>query len=152
MTKRSANRRFAALTSALAAIVAASALAHAVPAGAQGAGTAIDVALTEEPGDATRGRTIVVDRILSACVLCHALPGTEVSGNLGPSLAGVGSRLSVGELRSRLVDSSRYNPDTVMPAYYLTAGLNRVAATYRDKPILSAQQIEDVVAYLRTLK
>ena len=144
------SARFAVLASAFAAIAAASALAQ--PSGAPVQGAAINAPLTEEPGDAARGRTIVLDRTLSACVLCHDVPGAESAGNLGPSLAGVGSRRSVGELRSRLVDSSRYNADTVMPAYYRTAGLIRVAAAYRDKPILSAQQIEDVVAYLRTLK
>jgi L-cysteine S-thiosulfotransferase len=124
------------------------------PALDQGAaqGVAADVPLTGEPGDAARGRTVVLDRNLSACILCHAVPDAEVAGDLGPSLAGVGGRFSIQELRARLMDSSRYNPDTIMPAYYRSTGLNRVAPAYRGKTVLSAQQIEDVVAYLRTLK
>ncbi len=86
-------------------------------------------------------------------MFCHQIPGLEgPAGNLGPALAGVGSRLSTPELRMRLIDSSRINPESIMPPYYRTEGLNRVAPVYRGKPILSAQQIEDVVAYLATLK
>lgn len=73
-------------------------------------------------------------------------------GDIAPSLSGVGARLSDGQLRLRIVDQSRLNPDTVMPSYYKTDGLVRVAPTYRGKPVLTVQQIEDVVAYLKTLK
>jgi sulfur-oxidizing protein SoxX len=64
----------------------------------------------------------------------------------------VGARLSTAQLRLRVVDQSRLNRDTVMPSYYRVSGLTRVAGAYRGKPILNAQQIEDVVAYLQTLR
>jgi sulfur-oxidizing protein SoxX len=116
-------------------------------------GDTIEALLATEPGNAARGRKIVLDHVLSACVLCHAVPDNEgPAGNIAPSLAGIGSRLSAGQLRLRIVDSTRLNPDSVMPAYYRTDGLNRVAPAYRGKPVLSAQQVEDVVAYLLTLK
>jgi sulfur-oxidizing protein SoxX len=109
--------------------------------------------LTAEPGDAARGRSIVFDKSLSSCVLCHAVPGNEgPQGNVGPPLEGVGSRLSEAQLRLRIVDSTRINPASVMPPYHRTEGLSRVAGNYRDKPVLDARQVEDVVAYLRTLK
>jgi sulfur-oxidizing protein SoxX len=73
-------------------------------------------------------------------------------GNLASPLAGVGTRLSEGQLRLRIVDSARLNRDTIMPSYYRVDGLNQVAAAWRGKPILTAQQIEDAVAYLRTLR
>lgn len=110
--------------------------------------------LTGQPGDAARGRAIVADRTVGLCVLCHSGPFPEVplQGNLAPSLAGAGARNTPGQLRLRLVDPSRLVPDTIMPAYYKVDHLQRVAKSYRDKTILSAQQIEDVVAYLMTLK
>ena len=88
------------------------------------------------------------------CLLCHALPetGARFMGNLAPSLSGVGDRLDAGQLRLRLVDSMRVNRDTIMPSYYRVDGLNQVAQSFRGKPILSAQQIEDTVAYLQTLR
>ena len=106
------------------------------------------------PGDAARGREIVLSRDSGNCFLCHAFPdaGTAPLGNLGPGLAGVGARLNAGQLRLRVVDSSRLNPQTIMPAYYRLDGLQQVAATWRGKPILGAQQVEDVVAYLAGLK
>ncbi len=115
-------------------------------------GDAIPQALTSEPGDPARGRSIVVNREAGACSLCHAVPGERASGDIAPTLAGAGARLSPGQLRLRVADSTRVNPDTPMPAYYRTEGLTQVAAAYRGKPILSAQQVEDVVAWLATLK
>ncbi|MDP2239669.1 MAG: sulfur oxidation c-type cytochrome SoxX [Burkholderiales bacterium] len=105
------------------------------------------------PGDAARGRDVLMGRE-SNCLLCHAVPetGARFMGNIAPSLSGVAGRLSEGQLRLRIVDLARLNRDTVMPSYYRTEGLSRVAPAYRGKPILSAQQIEDVVAYLRTLQ
>ena len=103
-------------------------------------------------GDAARGRSVVVNRDEGACLLCHAVPGERVSGNIAPTLAGVGVRLSQGQLRLRVADSIRLNPNTPMPSYYRMEGLNQVAAAYRGKTILSAQQVEDVLAYLLTLK
>jgi sulfur-oxidizing protein SoxX len=73
-------------------------------------------------------------------------------GNVGPPLAGVGARLDAAALRTRIEDSTRLNPDTIMPSYHRVEGLERVAAEYRGKPVLTAQQVEDVVAYLGTLK
>jgi L-cysteine S-thiosulfotransferase len=128
--------------------VAAAALAQ----GFEAAGDAIPRALTAEPGDPARGRSIVVNRDQGGCALCHEVPGEKVFGNVAPTLAGVAAKLSVGQLRLRVADSSRVNADTPMPAYYRTEGLAQVAAAYRGKTILSAQQVEDVVAFLATLK
>ena len=116
-------------------------------------GGAIPTPLAAEPGDAQRGRAIIVGRN-GNCLLCHALPetGEKFMGNVGPPLSGVGSRLGAGELRLRIVDPTRVNRDAVMPAYYRVHGLDSVAAEYAGKPILTAQQVEDVVAYLLTLR
>jgi L-cysteine S-thiosulfotransferase len=116
--------------------------------------SAIPEPLTDQSGDAVRGRRIVLDREGGDCLICHAmpLPQRQFHGTIGPPLDGVGSRYSAGELRLRLVDSKALNPDTIMPAYYRVEGLHRVYERYRGKPILTAQQIEDVVAYLLTLQ
>ena len=117
------------------------------------AGDAIPESLTDMPGDATRGRALVLDRA-STCILCHSgpFPEAKFQGDLAPSLAGAGSRWSEGQLRLRLVDASRLNPATIMPSYYRVDGLNRVGLAWRGKPILSADQIEDIVTYLATLR
>lgn len=106
------------------------------------------------PGDAQRGQAIVLDRALSSCVLCHVVPDPErrPMGNIAPPLAGVGARLTAGQMRLRLVDSTLVNPNSVMPPYYRVEGLHQVAPAWRGKPILNAQQIEDMVAWLLTLK
>ena len=122
------------------------------PARFEAVGDAIPRALTSEPGEVARGRGIVVNRDAGACTLCHAVPGETSFGNIAPTLAGVGARLSPAQLRLRVADSTRVNPGTPMPAYYRTEGLNQVAAAFRGKPLLSAQQVEDVVAWLATLK
>ena len=118
------------------------------------AGDAIPASLGGKLGDAARGRAIVRDRAVGNCLICHAVPEPEerFMGNIAPTLAGVGSRFSVGQLRLRLVDQSRLNPRTVMPPYYRIDDLFRVAERYRGQPALTAQQIEDVVSYLATLK
>ena len=103
-------------------------------------------------GDAVRGRAVAVNREQSGCVLCHAIPGEKVTGNIGPPLAGVGARLTVPQLRLRMVDSTQINPQSPMPAYYRVDGLTQVAAAYRGKPVLNAQEIEDVVAWLASLR
>ncbi|MEP7068317.1 MAG: sulfur oxidation c-type cytochrome SoxX [Usitatibacter sp.] len=103
-------------------------------------------------GDAARGREVFVSREGGHCVLCHAVPGVEVAGNVGPPLAGVGARFSEAQLRLRVADISRVKPEAVMPAFHRTEGLTRVAPEYRGKPALSEQQVEDVVAWLVTLK
>ena len=110
--------------------------------------------LTGAKGDPARGRVIVVNRQVGLCLLCHSGPFPEerFQGNLAPDLAGAGKRSSEGQLRLRIVDSSRINPATIMPAYHRTEGLARVAPAFRGKPVLSAEQIEDVVAFLMTLK
>jgi len=114
----------------------------------------LPASLTGAKGDPARGRSIVANRQVGLCLLCHSAPIPEerFQGNLAPDLRGVGARLSEGEIRLRLIDPARANPQTIMPAYFRTDGLNRVAPSYRGKPVLSAQQIEDVVAYLVTLK
>lgn len=110
--------------------------------------------LTKVAGDAVRGRAIVANRQLGLCLLCHTgpIPEERFQGNLAPDLAGAGSRWNAEQLRLRMMDASRFNPVTIMPAYYRTEGLNRVPAPLKGKTILSAQQIEDVVAYLQTLR
>lgn len=124
------------------------------PADVQVVGDAIPRPLTATPGDATRGRAIVANRSVGLCLLCHSGPFPEerFQGTLAPSLAGAGVRWTVAQLRLRMVDGSRLNPDTIMPSYYRTSGLQRVAKAFEDKTILTAQQIEDVVAWLATLK
>ena len=105
-------------------------------------------------GDAVRGRAIVADRKIGLCLLCHSAPIPEerFQGNLSQSLAGVGSRATAGQLRMRLVDARKMNSATIMPSYYRIDNLTRVSAAHRGRTILSAQQIEDVIAYLLTLK
>jgi L-cysteine S-thiosulfotransferase len=103
--------------------------------------------------DAAAGRTIVLGRGDGNCLLCHAIPGADrVPGNIGPPLAGIGNRLSEAQIRERIADASRFNPQTVMPPYGLKAGLHSVAPQYLDKPLLSNQQIDDAAAFLATLK
>jgi sulfur-oxidizing protein SoxX len=116
-------------------------------------GDAIPASLTGMPGDATRGRALVVERT-STCILCHSgpFPEQKFQGDLAPDLAGAGSRWSEGQLRLRLVDASGLNPATIMPSYYRVEGLLRVGPAWQGKPILSAEQIEDIVAYLATLR
>ena len=118
------------------------------------AGDDIPSSLTGAKGDPARGRAIVANRQVGLCLLCHSGPFPEerFQGDLAPDLEGVGARLSEGQIRARIVDPGRDNPDTLMPAYYKTDGLTRVATAFRGKTILTAEQIEDIVAYLSTLK
>lgn len=117
-------------------------------------GDAIPASLTGGPGDAVRGRAIVVDRTRGLCLLCHAGPFPEVrfQGNLSPDLRGTGARWSAGQLRLRLVDSRKLDPDTIMPPFGATDGLSRVGGAFAGRTILSAEEIEDVVAFLQTLR
>jgi L-cysteine S-thiosulfotransferase len=117
-------------------------------------GDAIPDSLTGVPGDAVRGRAIVANRQLGLCLLCHSgpIPEERFQGTLAPDLAGAGSRWSGAQLRLRLVDGRRLNPASIMPSYYRTQGLTRVGAAWQARTILTTQQIEDVVAYLRTLR
>jgi L-cysteine S-thiosulfotransferase len=113
----------------------------------------IPASLTGARGDAARGRAIIANRQVGLCLLCHTGPFPEerFQGNLAPDLRNA-ARLTEGEIRLRLVDPGRVNPQTIMPAYYRTEGLTGVAPAYRGKPVLTAEQIEDVIAYLITLK
>jgi sulfur-oxidizing protein SoxX len=117
-------------------------------------GNAIPAPLTGAKGDAARGRAVVANRQIGLCLLCHTgpFPEEKFQGTLAPDLAGAGTRWSEGELRLRIVDAGRLNPSTIMPPYYRVQGLTRVAPAYAGKPLLSAEQIEDVVAYLTTLR
>ena len=117
-------------------------------------GDAINASLSGQPGATVRGRALVLSRQGGLCILCHSGPFPEerFQGTLAPDLVVSSAALSAEQLRARIVDASRFNPDTIMPAYYQTDGLHRVAAAYKDKTILTAQQIEDVVAGLQTLK
>lgn len=122
--------------------------------GSASASDAIPSSLTGAAGDPASGRKIVLDRHVGLCLLCHSGPFPEerFQGDLAPSLAGVGARLSAGQIRLRIVDASRVNPQTIMPPYYRKEGLSRVAPSHAGKTVLTAQQIEDVVAFLSTLK
>jgi sulfur-oxidizing protein SoxX len=117
-------------------------------------GDAIPASLTGAPGDPVRGKAIVVSRQTGLCLLCHSapLPEEKFQGTIGPDLTGTGSRNTEGQLRLRIVDPRIFNPDTIMPAYYRRDGLEKVAPAFRGKTLLTAEQIEDVVAFLMTLR
>ena len=117
-------------------------------------GDTIPASLTGNSGDPLRGRAIVLDRRLGACLLCHTgpFPEDKFQGTLAPDLSGAGSRWSAAQLRLRLVDATRLNPDTIMPPYYRVDELTRVGRPWQGKPILTAAQNEDVVAFLSTLR
>ncbi len=120
-------------------------------------GDGMPAPLTATRGDVERGRSIVASRQQGLCLLCHngpaeAFPQERQFGNLAPSLAGAGSRWNEAQLRLRIVDSQRLNPNSVMPAFHRIEGLNQVGAAWQGKPVLDAQQVEDVVAFLRTLR
>lgn len=113
-------------------------------------GDSISASLTGSPGNADAGRAEFVARDGGHCVLCHAIEGldAEFQGNVGPELTGLGARLSPGQIRYRIVDAQQIWPDTVMPSYYRIGGLSQVGAEFEGEPALSAQQIEDLVAFL----
>jgi len=117
-------------------------------------GDAIPNSLSGQPGDPTRGKSIVVSRQTGLCILCHSGPFPEerFQGNLAPDLRMSVSNLSAPQLRARLVDTSRFHPNTIMPSYFRIDHLRRVAPAFVDKTILSGQDIEDVIAYLLTIK
>jgi len=105
-------------------------------------------------GSAARGEAIALSRSQGLCVLCHAVPGQNpaLQGTIGPPLAGVGSRLDAATLRQRLLAPERFNPDTVMPSYGRSTGLQQVALAQRGQPLLTDAQVDDVVAWLGTLR
>ena len=117
-------------------------------------GDAIPRPLLDFRGDVGRGRAIVVERTIGNCLICHTVPepNEHFMGNIGPDLKGVGSRLTAGQIRLRMVDQTRINPASIMPPYHRTENLTRVPYRLRGRPAMTAQQIEDVVAYLSTLK
>jgi len=117
------------------------------------AADSIPASLTGAKGDAARGRGIVANRQVGLCLLCHSGPFPEerFQGDLAPDLRN-SARLTEGEIRQRIVDPTKVNPQSIMPAYYRSEGLTRVAPAYRGKTVLTPEQIEDVVAYLITLK
>jgi len=116
-------------------------------------GDALPVALTETPGDVTRGQAIFANRESGHCVLCHVIDGLDApfQGNVGPDLTLVGDRLNAAQLRLRIVDYQQVRPGTLMPSYYRTHDLYQVSEDYKDATILTAQQVEDLVAYLSEL-
>lgn len=118
------------------------------------AGDAIAAPLDDRSGDAARGAAVVRNREGANCLICHAIPDPQerFMGDVGPPLGGVGRRLSPGQIRLRLVDPTLLNPGAVMPAYHRVAGLVNVDPRWRGRPVLTAQEIEDVVAYLATLQ
>lgn len=125
-------------------------LEHRLASPVQIAGDAIPEPLEGKQGDPAKGREIFTAREEGHCVLCHQVAGldAEFQGNVGPALTGIGARLTTGQIRYRLVDAQGIWPDTVMPSYYRTGGLRQVGKGYRGTPALSAQQIEDIVAFL----
>lgn len=116
-------------------------------------GDSIFESLSSTPGDVSRGRAIVASRQTGLCLLCHSGPFPEerFQGNLAPELGASVARLNAPQLRARIVDASHFNPNTIMPAYYKTGHLNRVAPKFAGQPILNGQEIEDVVAFLVSL-
>jgi sulfur-oxidizing protein SoxX len=117
-------------------------------------GDGIPAPIEGRVGDAARGRAIVADRTVGLCLMCHSGPFPEVrqQGDLAPDLAGAGSRYTAAQLRLRIVDARRLDDGSIMPPYLALEGLQRVQARYRGRTLLDAQQVEDVVAYLETLK
>ena len=117
-------------------------------------GDAIPRPLVDAPGDVARGRAIVANRRVGLCLLCHSGPFPEerFQGTLAPSLAGAGARWNAGQLRLRIADPRRLNPGTLMPSYHRATDLQQVGAAFQGRPVLDAQQIEDVVAFLLTLR
>lgn len=117
-------------------------------------GDAVQTALSPNPGDPIKGRVIVTSRQTGLCILCHSGPFPEerFQGNLAPDLRLSVANLSVGQLRARLVDPARSNPNTIMPAYFRIDHLQRVAPQFAGKTVLTGQEIEDVLAYLLTIK
>lgn len=116
-------------------------------------GDSIVESLSASPGDPIRGRAIVASRQTGLCLLCHSGPFPEerFQGNLAPELGASVARLNAGQLRARIVDASRFNPNTIMPAYYRSDNLSRVAPKFAGQTILNGQEIEDVIAFLLSL-
>ena len=117
--------------------------------------TSIPAALTGAPGDPAAGAKAIAGRSLGNCLACHAiskLADEPFHGDVGPSLDGVASRYTPAELRLQIVNNKIVNPDSVMPGFFTTGDLVGVRKQFEGKTILTAQQVEDVVAFLSTLK
>lgn len=114
----------------------------------------ISKSLTDKAGDAKNGRKLAINRKKGNCLACHAMPIPEQQfhGEVGPALNGVASRYSVAEMRLRIVDPKVLNEDTIMPAFYKDSGFHRVHKKFKGKSVLAAQEVEDILAYLTTLK
>ena len=122
----------------------------------------VEMSLSGVPGDPAKGREILGSRSLGNCVACHMVTDLEdipFHGEVGPPLDGAGDRWTEAELRGIVANAKLTFPDSVMPSFYKTEGFVRPGNAYTGKaaddtfgPLLSAQQIEDVVAYLVTLK
>lgn len=95
-----------------------------------------------------RGKALLLQRQDSGCVLCHQVQGLPAGGALGPSLVGLPERSSKAQARERIADARRFNPQTIMPAYFSTEGLDNVASPYKGQTILTAQALEDILSYL----
>lgn len=110
--------------------------------------------LTALPGDPARGLAVIRDQSRASCLICHTI--TSLSdpdqGVLGPALDGVGLVYDAAQLRLRIMDSRGLSPDTIMPPYFTTLGLHRVGAKWLGQTIYSAQDVEDVIAFLLTLE
>ena len=115
---------------------------------------AIAKSLTGKPGDATKGRKLAISRKQGNCLACHKMPIPEqpFHGEVGPELNGVAGRLSEGQIRAMIVNPKMANPNTIMPAFYRNEGFTRVLKKFKGKAMLSASQVEDLVAYTMTLK
>ncbi|WNJ98904.1 sulfur oxidation c-type cytochrome SoxX [Thalassospiraceae bacterium LMO-JJ14] len=115
----------------------------------------VNKSLTGKAGDPQKGVKTFTNRKLGNCLACHqvtALSAQPFHGEIGPSLDGVAGRYSEGQLRMQVINAKVINPDTIMPAFYRVNGFHRVLDKFKDKPILNAEEVEDVVAYLKTLK
>ena len=112
------------------------------------------MALTKRAGDPEKGKQVFADRERGHCLLCHQVSSLDepFQGDIAPDLSNVGERLSPEQIRLRIVDPTIINPDIVMPAYYRVDGLHQVGSQYEGKPVLTAQEVEDIVAYLSSLK
>jgi sulfur-oxidizing protein SoxX len=112
------------------------------------------IALTADQATAASGQAVFAEREAGHCVLCHQVESLSApfQGNLGPVLSDVGSRLSPGQIRFRLVDPSQLNPTTILPSYYKTDHLRQLPDRYKGQPVLNARQIEQLVIYLTSLK
>ena len=117
-------------------------------------GDGVPQPLTQLPGNAQQGRAIVLSRQRGLCLLCHSgpFPDEPVQATISTNLSGAGSRWSEAQLRLRVADARWLNPDSLMPSFHRLPTASRVPSALQDKPVLSAQEVEDVVAFLSSLR